>query len=106
MELFGLRLKALRQGKSLTQEQLGGKLGIVGASVSGYEKGISYPSVEALIELCRYFNVSADYLIGLADDAMQFRLSALTDEQVLIVLSIINQFEQISSEQEKNTSKG
>ncbi|MDR2168111.1 MAG: helix-turn-helix domain-containing protein, partial [Clostridiales bacterium] len=33
MELFGLRLKALRQGKGLTQSELAQKLGVVKASV-------------------------------------------------------------------------
>jgi len=91
MELFGLRLKALRLNKNLTQEQLGDKLGIVGGSVSGYEKGTIYPSVEVLIEICKYFDVSANYMLGLSN-SMDFELSPLSDEQIAIILSIIDQF--------------
>ncbi|MCL2084024.1 MAG: helix-turn-helix domain-containing protein, partial [Oscillospiraceae bacterium] len=67
MELFGLRLKALRQSKGLTQQQLADRLNIVSASVSGYEKNSFYPSVEVLSQICLYFGVSADYMLGLSD---------------------------------------
>ena len=101
MELFGLRLKTLRQGKDLTQKQLADKLDVVKSSVSGYEQNTIYPSVEVLIKLCKYFDVSADYLLGLSD-TMEFKMSHLTDEQITIVMNIINQFERLLySETEK-----
>ena len=95
MELFGLRLKSLRSKKGLTQQQLADKLGIVKASVSSYEQSSNYPSVEILIQLCRTLNVSADFLLGLSD-SMDFKMSPLTDEQVSLVMSLINQFEQLN----------
>lgn len=38
MEYFGDKLRALRMKKNLTQNDLAARLGIVGASVSSYEK--------------------------------------------------------------------
>lgn len=38
MEYFGDKLRALRMEKKLTQNDLAARLGIVGASVSSYEK--------------------------------------------------------------------
>ena len=67
MEYFGDKLRALRMKKNLTQNDLAARLGIVGASVSSYEKNKQYPSVEVLIQLCQTFDVSADYLLGLSD---------------------------------------
>jgi len=96
MVLFGLRLKSLRQGKNLTQKQLADKLNIVKASVSGYEQSSIYPSIEVLIQLCMYFRVSADYMLGLSD-TMEFKMAQLTDEQTKIVMSIINQFERLNN---------
>jgi len=96
MELFGLKLKALRQGKHLTQEQLANKIDIVKASVSGYEKNAIFPSVEVLIKICRYFGVSADYLLGLSD-AMDFNVAHLTDEQVSLITGVVLQFEQLNN---------
>ena len=85
MEYFGDKLRALRMEKKLTQNDLAARLGIVGASVSSYEKNKQYPSVEVLIQLCQTFDVSADYLLGLSDDK-NFNTSTLTEEQLQIVL--------------------
>ena len=93
MEYFGDKLRALRMEKKLTQNELAARLGIVGASVSSYEKNKQYPSVEVLIQLCQTFDVSADYLLGLSDDK-NFNTSTLTEEQLQIVLRLINEFEQ------------
>ena len=93
MEYFGDKLRALRMEKKLTQNDLAARLGIVGASVSSYEKNKQYPSVEVLIQLCQTFDVSADYLLGLSDDK-NFNTSTLTEEQLQIVLRLINEFEQ------------
>ena len=100
MEYFGDKLRALRMEKKLTQNDLAARLGIVGASVSSYEKSKQYPSVEVLIQLCQIFDVSADYLIGLSDDK-NFNTSTLTDEQLQIVLRLINEFEQFNVLKEK-----
>lgn len=93
MEYFGDKLRALRMEKKLMQNDLAARLGIVGASVSSYEKNKQYPSVEVLIQLCQTFDVSADYLLGLSDDK-NFNTSTLTEEQLQIVLRLINEFEQ------------
>lgn len=93
MEYFGDKIRALRMEKKLTQNDLAARLGIVGASVSSYEKNKQYPSVEVLIQLCQTFDVSADYLLGLSDDK-NFNTSTLTEEQLQIVLRLINEFEQ------------
>jgi len=92
MELFGLRLKTLRLAKDLTQEQLADKIKDVGVgSVSGYERGSQRPSVDVVIELCKFFGVSSDFLLGLSS-SMDFNLAPLTDEQVMYVMGLINLF--------------
>ena len=95
MELFGLRLKTLRQEKGLTQQQLAERLNVVKASVSGYEQNAIHPSAEMLIQICKFFDVSADYLLGLSD-TREFKMSPLTDEQITIILGTINQFERLN----------
>lgn len=95
MELFGLRLKTLRQDHNLTQKQLADKFNLVKASISAYEKSSTYPSVEVLIQLCKYFDVSADYMLGLSD-TMEFKISPLADEQIEIIMAIVHQFERLN----------
>jgi len=95
MELFGLRLKSVRTEKKMTQQQLADKLGIVKASVSSYEQNANSPSLETFLALCKMFDVSADFLLGLSDN-MDMKMSHLTDEQVSLIMNLINQFERLN----------
>lgn len=64
MDDFGERLRKLRAAENLTQSQLGEKLGVVPSTIGKYEKvPNSFPSVEVLIKLSDFFNVSLDYLL-------------------------------------------
>lgn len=61
---FGERLKRLRKSMDITQGQLAEVIGVVPSAVGKYERlEQSYPSVEALIKIADYFNVSIDYLL-------------------------------------------
>jgi len=93
MIYFGDKLRALRLEKGITQQCLADKMGLVKGSISAYENNAKYPSVEVLIKLCEYFNASSDYMIGLSD-SMELKMSALTDEQVKIIMQLLTELEQ------------
>lgn len=64
MDGFGERLRRLRKERDITQGQLAEVIGVVPSAVGKYERiPQSYPSVEALIKIADYFNVSIDYLL-------------------------------------------
>lgn len=65
--IFGQRLRELRKLKGLSQEQVGKELGFSARAYSHYENGERDPSIDTLIKMCRFFEVTADYLIGLTD---------------------------------------
>lgn len=67
-EIFGERLKMLRTEKNIGQNLLAKELQLSNASVSYWETGKQEPSAQAIFKLAKYFNVSADYLLGLSDD--------------------------------------
>ncbi|MDE5729783.1 MAG: helix-turn-helix domain-containing protein [Clostridia bacterium] len=67
-KVLGERLKYLRNEKGLGQNLLAKELKLSNASISYWETGKQEPSAEALFKLAKYFNVSADYLLGLTDD--------------------------------------
>jgi len=67
MKSFGEILKELRTEKGLTQKALAQELSITVPTLSHWECGYQEPSFKDLIALCRYFSVSADYLLGLTD---------------------------------------
>lgn len=96
MIYFGTRLRELRKGKNLTQQELADRLGLVKGSISAYEKSLKYPSVEVLIKLCNCFEVSSDYLLGLSDDKT-FKQYDLTEEQTELLTKMIIQFHQLNN---------
>lgn len=64
---FSERLKKLRCAKipTITQKDLANALGITQRKVSFMETGTTEPSLSDITALCKFFGVSADYLLGL-----------------------------------------
>lgn len=62
------RIKALRMNKNLTQENFAGEINIKQSLVSKYENGLKLVSTKNLYEICKKYNVSADYLLGKIDE--------------------------------------
>lgn len=65
MKNFGIRLKMLRESRRLTLEQLAKELNCAIYGLSLWEKSKRTLSLQMLIDLAKYFNVTVDYLIGL-----------------------------------------
>lgn len=64
MDGFGERLRRLRKDRDITQGQLAAQIGVVASAVGKYERlPDSYPSVEALVKIADFFDVSIDYLL-------------------------------------------
>ncbi len=61
------RIKALRIEQGIFQNVVAEMLKCSAATVSYYENGRDLPS-DVIIAYCRYFNVSADWLLGLTTD--------------------------------------
>ncbi len=66
--VFGERLKSLRAEKNIGQNALAKELDISNASVSYWETGKQMPTAEAIFKIAQYFDVSADYLLGITND--------------------------------------
>ncbi|WP_195543648.1 helix-turn-helix domain-containing protein [Massiliimalia timonensis] len=56
-------LAELRKDKGLTQKEVAEIIGVSPATISNYEIGIIYPSVENLIKLAELFDVNCDFLL-------------------------------------------
>lgn len=67
IELFAERFKQLRKSKFKSQYAAAKGLGYSQFLICNWETGKTLPSFLTLIELANYFNVSADYLLGLSD---------------------------------------
>lgn len=66
--MFDARLKQLRQSSNLTQKQVYLAIELSERNYQSLEYGKIKPSFDTLVKLCRFFHVSADYLLGLTDD--------------------------------------
>ena len=62
---FGEKVRALREGRGLSQVQLAELLGVTKGIISAYETSVRMPSYKVLIRIARLFGVSTDYLLGL-----------------------------------------
>ena len=65
---FGSRLKELRKEKRLSQVELGAIIGVAQSTLGSYERETREPSIEGILELAHYFDVSVDYLLGNSDE--------------------------------------
>ena len=65
MELtLGEKIRLLREEKELNQTELGKAVNMTQRKISYLENNKYEPSVEDIKALCKFFHVSADYLLG------------------------------------------
>lgn len=65
---YRTRLRNIREDRDLTQAEIGR---IINKSQQGYnhiEAGRAELKIDDLIKLCKFYKVSADYMIGLSND--------------------------------------
>lgn len=66
--MYGKILRELRLERELSQQQLADILGTTQKTISKYELEYLDLSTEMIITICKYFGVTADYLLGLEED--------------------------------------
>ena len=62
------RLRDLREDADKTQEEIAAVLGTSQTMYARYERGANELPIRHLLTLCRYYHVSADYILGLSKD--------------------------------------
>lgn len=67
MKIFAERLKDLRIERELSQRELAKLLNVSHSAVAQWESESRSPNAEAVVALAKFFEVSADYLLGLSD---------------------------------------
>lgn len=81
---FGEKLKRLRTGQKLTQQQLAERLGVAKSVVSYYESGDRYPSYDVLVRIARIFHVTTDYLLDIEKRRI-LDVSDLSEDEIAVV---------------------
>lgn len=68
MEGMGKRIRELRKEKCVTQDVLARALGVTQDSISLWETDKRIPDTQYVVGMAKYFDVTADYLLGLSDE--------------------------------------
>lgn len=63
-----IRIKDLRIDNDLTQTQVAQAIGITQRKYSYIETEIQPLTADVIYKLCKFYNVSADYILGLTDE--------------------------------------
>ena len=70
---YRIRIRDVREDKDLTQAQIGK---VLNKSQQGYnhiEAGRAELKIDDLVKLCQFYNLSADYLIGLINTPKSYK---------------------------------
>ena len=67
------RLRNVREDRDLTQAEVGKLLDKSQQGYNHIESGRAELKIEDLVKLCRYYDLSADYLIGLTNKARSYK---------------------------------
>lgn len=67
MKQYNEIIRELREDNDITQHEVAEYLGTTQQVYSRYEKGINEMPVRHIIALCKFYKVTADYILGLAE---------------------------------------
>ncbi len=67
-KIFAQRVYEQRKKRNMSQKELGEVVGLTHKSISTIESGLRSTTIEKLILLAKFFDVSTDYLLGLKDE--------------------------------------
>lgn len=100
----GTRLRDVRKDHGDTQEMLAKKLNFSVGTVRKWEQGETEPKYETLKAICRMYNVTSDFLLGLTRDDPMFtkkRRQMLSDKS----MEILQAFEDFLIDRDKGEKK-
>ncbi len=66
--IVGKRLMILKREYAMTNRQIEADLGVCSQAVSFWLTKYVYPQTEMIIKICKTYDVSADWLLGLSDE--------------------------------------
>lgn len=82
---FSERLRMLRKQRGVTQAELGKILQYGCTAITNYESGRNQPSLQDVIKLADFFDVSTDFLLGYSDIPNPY----MSERQILEVFSAL-----------------
>lgn len=73
MSDYRTRLRNIREDRDLTQAELGKLLNKSQQGYSHIESGRAELKIDDLVKLCKFYNLSADYIVGLTNKKQSYK---------------------------------
>ena len=89
----GYIIASLRYKKGITQSDLAKQLGVTKGTVGMWETNKRTPTLDKLLLLCEYFDVTSDYLLGLSDQPKPSPEKENTDDTTNDMLKIFKELD-------------
>lgn len=93
------KIRNLRKNFNINQVELANKLGVTKQCVSNWENYNILPSIDMLVKIAKYFNVTTDYLLELSTNNT-IDVSGLTDIQIAHIKLIVQDMKKLNSQEQ------
>ena len=87
-------IKKLRMARGLNQVEFARVMGVSKQCVSNWENDNVMPSIEMLIKIADFFNVTTDYILG-RNERTYIDVTGLSDEQISHISLIVSDISQL-----------
>lgn len=87
------KIRELRERAGYSQAQLAKRLNVTRSSVNAWEMGLSMPTTQYVIAMCKLFHVSADYILGIQNEKT-VSLDGYTEQEITIVCDLLKYFDE------------
>ncbi len=91
-----LRFKELREEHHLSQQALADILHVTQQSIHKYEHDLTEPDLDILLAAAKYFDTSADYLVGYTNVPMKYEQYDVEHSLNASELRLINYYRSLS----------
>lgn len=89
MLMLNENIKKLRSARGLNQVEFAKLMGVSKQCVSNWENDNVIPSIDMLLKMATFFNVTTDYILG-RTETKTLDVSRLTDQQIGHISNVIN----------------
>jgi len=93
---LGKKLKIAREDRDLYQAEVAEAIGSSKAVISNYERDLRDPDTGTLKSLAEFYNLSADYLLGIIDEPYPAKVDYDTYNKLLSAKKELNKHQELT----------